>query len=62
MIESGKIVSIVDEVYPMERAADAHRKVETEQRLGAIVIEIGRAAKEVDGPPAIAFAGAAPVQ
>lgn len=62
MIESGKIVSIVDEVYPMERAADAHRKVETEQRLGAIVIEIGRAAKEVDGPPAIAFAGAARLQ
>jgi NADPH:quinone reductase-like Zn-dependent oxidoreductase len=41
MIEQGKIQSIVDEVYPMEQAADAHRRVETEQRLGAIVIEIG---------------------
>jgi NADPH:quinone reductase-like Zn-dependent oxidoreductase len=41
MIEEGKIVSIVDKVYPMERAADAHRRVEAEQRLGAVVIAIG---------------------
>jgi NADPH:quinone reductase-like Zn-dependent oxidoreductase len=41
MIEDEKVGSIVDRVYPMERAADAHRRVETEQRLGAIVIEIG---------------------
>lgn len=41
MIESGKVISIVDKVYPMEQAADAHRRVETEQRLGAIVIDIG---------------------
>ena len=41
MIEDGKIGSIVDRVLPMEQAADAHRRVETEQRLGAIVIAIG---------------------
>jgi NADPH:quinone reductase-like Zn-dependent oxidoreductase len=41
MIEDGKIGSIVDRVYPMEQAADAHSLVETEQRLGAIVIAIG---------------------
>jgi NADPH:quinone reductase-like Zn-dependent oxidoreductase len=41
MIEDGKIRSIVDRVYPMEQAADAHRWVETEQRLGAVVIAIG---------------------
>lgn len=40
MIEDGKIGSIVDKVMPMERAADAHRLVETEQRRGAIVISI----------------------
>jgi len=40
MIEDGKIQSIVDKVYPMEQAADAHRRVETEQRRGAVVIEI----------------------
>ena len=37
-IEDGKIKSIVDRVYPMEQAADSHSRVETEQRLGAIVI------------------------
>lgn len=41
MIESGKIKSIVDRVYSMEHAADAHRRVETEQRLGAVVIAMG---------------------
>ncbi len=41
MIEDGKIVSIVDKVYPMNRAADAHRRVEAEQRMGAVVIAIG---------------------
>lgn len=41
MIEDGKIVSIVDRVYAMNQAAEAHNRVETEQRLGAIVIAIG---------------------
>ena len=41
MIEDGQIGSIVDRVYPMEQAADAHRRVEAEQRLGAIVIVVG---------------------
>jgi NADPH:quinone reductase-like Zn-dependent oxidoreductase len=41
MIEGGTIKSIVDKVLPMEQAAEAHRLVETEQRLGAIVIKIG---------------------
>jgi NADPH:quinone reductase-like Zn-dependent oxidoreductase len=41
MIERGKLISIVDKVYPMEQAADAHRRVETEQRLGAVVMAIG---------------------
>ena len=41
MIEDGRIKSIVDRVYPMAQAADAHSRVETEQRLGAVVIAIG---------------------
>ena len=41
MIESGKIKSIVDKVYSFEQAADAHRRVETEQRLGIVVISAG---------------------
>jgi NADPH:quinone reductase-like Zn-dependent oxidoreductase len=41
MIEDGRISSIVDRIYPMEQAAAAHSRVETEQRLGAVVIAIG---------------------
>jgi NADPH:quinone reductase-like Zn-dependent oxidoreductase len=44
MIEDGRIGSIVDRVYPMKQAADAHRRVETEQRVGAVVIAIDEAA------------------
>ena len=42
MIESGKIKSIVDKIYPPELAAQAHRRVETEQRLGIVVISMGK--------------------
>ncbi|XOV80969.1 MAG: NAD(P)-dependent alcohol dehydrogenase [Aestuariibacter sp.] len=38
MIEAGKITSVVDTVFAYEQAQEAHRKVETEERLGAIVI------------------------
>ncbi|MEV6300642.1 NAD(P)-dependent alcohol dehydrogenase [Actinoplanes sp. NPDC051861] len=40
MAEAGEIRSIVDRVYPMSEVADAHRRVETEQRLGAVVITV----------------------
>lgn len=40
MIEAGKIGPIVDRVFPMDEAAEAHRLVEAEQRRGAIVIAI----------------------
>ena len=38
MIEEGKIKSIVDKVYSFEQAAEAHGRVETEKRLGTVVI------------------------
>ena len=41
LIEDGKISSTVDRVYPMERVAEAHRRVDTEQRLGSVVISLG---------------------
>jgi len=40
MIETQKIQSIVDRVYPMSQATTAHHRVDTEQRLGAVVITI----------------------
>ena len=45
MIEEGKIKSIVDKIYPVEQAAEAHRRVETEQRLGIVVISFGTSLK-----------------
>ncbi len=41
LIERGEIGSIVDSVYPLAEVAAAHRRVEAEQRVGAIVISIG---------------------
>ena len=38
LVEEGTIKPIVDKVYPMEQVAEAHRRVEAEQRLGTIVI------------------------
>lgn len=49
MIEAGKITSIVDRVYPMEQAAEAHRRVETEQRLGAVVISMSDSGSVIAG-------------
>ena len=43
MIEEGRIGPIVDRVFPMAQAAEAHRLVETEQRRGAIVIAMDAA-------------------
>ena len=40
MIEEGRIKSIVDKIYSFEQAAEAHRRVETEQRLGPVVIAV----------------------
>ncbi|SDK68421.1 NAD(P)-dependent alcohol dehydrogenase [Microbulbifer yueqingensis] len=45
MIEAGKIKSIVDTIYSFEQAAEAHRRVETEQRSGAVVISAGHNSK-----------------
>jgi NADPH:quinone reductase-like Zn-dependent oxidoreductase len=38
MIEDGTIKPVVDKIYPFEQAAEAHHRVETEQRLGTVVI------------------------
>ena len=40
MIEADRIRPVVDKVYSLEQAAEAHRRVETEQRLGIVVISM----------------------
>ncbi|MGD8837899.1 MAG: NAD(P)-dependent alcohol dehydrogenase [Desulfobacteraceae bacterium] len=45
MIEEGKIKPIVDKIYPFEQATEAHLRVETEQRLGPVVISVKQSNK-----------------
>jgi len=33
--------AIVDKNYPLEQTSEAHQRVETEQRLGIVVISVG---------------------
>ena len=40
MLEAGDIRPVVDRVYPLEQIADAHRRVETEARLGIVVVSL----------------------
>ncbi len=40
MIQAGKIKAAVDKIYPLAQAAEAHRRVETEQRLGVVVLDV----------------------
>lgn len=40
LIEEGKVRPVIDRVFPMEEAAEAHRRVETEERIGIVVIRM----------------------
>ncbi|MCA9835612.1 MAG: NAD(P)-dependent alcohol dehydrogenase [Trueperaceae bacterium] len=40
MIEQGKLKPVIDGVFPMSKAAEAHGRVETEQRLGSVIISM----------------------
>ncbi len=43
MIEAGDLIAAIDRVYPLNQIADAHRRVETEERLGIVVVSIKQA-------------------
>ena len=45
MVDDGAIRPIVDRVLPLENVAEAHRLVETEARVGAVVLAIGNDAE-----------------
>ena len=42
MVEEGKIKPVGDQIYSLEQAAAAHRRVETEKRLGTVVISMAK--------------------
>ncbi len=40
LLADGTIRPVIDEVFPMARIADAHRKVESRHKRGAVIVEI----------------------
>lgn len=41
MIEAGKIAPVMDSTYPLDKATDAHRRIESTGHIGKIVLEVG---------------------
>ena len=48
MLEAGDITPVMDRVYPLEQVAEAHRRVETEERLGIVVVSLARQSSPVN--------------
>ena len=41
LFRCGKLRAVVDEVMPLEKAAEAHRKLESRDQFGKIVLKVG---------------------
>ncbi len=40
LISSGKIRPVIDSVYPLENAAEAHRRMESSLHIGKIMLQV----------------------
>jgi NADPH2:quinone reductase len=40
LLRDGRIKPLMDSTFPLERAADAHRRMETSQHIGKIVLTV----------------------
>ncbi len=40
-VEQGKFRPVIDSLFPLEKAADAHRRMESSEHVGKIVLEVG---------------------
>ncbi|MHC4434659.1 MAG: NAD(P)-dependent alcohol dehydrogenase [Planctomycetota bacterium] len=45
LVEAGELRPVIDSVYPLEEAADAHTQVESRHKRGAVVLKIGSASE-----------------
>lgn len=43
LLESGRVRPLIDSTFPLERAADAHRRMESGEHVGKIVLTVGGA-------------------
>ena len=41
LVDAGQLMPIVDSVFPLAAAADAHRKLESKTAIGKVVVEVG---------------------
>ncbi|MEO0991881.1 MAG: zinc-binding dehydrogenase, partial [Pseudomonadota bacterium] len=40
-LNSGRIAPVMDSVFPLDKAAEAHARMETSQHIGKIVLSVG---------------------
>ena len=40
-VEGGRLKPVIDSVFPLERAAEAHARMEAGEHVGKIVVEVG---------------------
>jgi NADPH:quinone reductase-like Zn-dependent oxidoreductase len=40
LLREGRIKPVMDSSFPLEKASDAHRRMETSQHIGKIVLEL----------------------
>ena len=40
-VEGGRLKPVIDSIFPLEQVADAHRRMESGEHVGKIVLQVG---------------------